>query len=430
MSSPAATELPWHRAAVFAEVIAVPHHSPDHVAASRRGARFQLSTQTPLRIGRSSRSRLQVAAPLGRDVLLSLDDRGEATLTPEGPAIVECAINGWPVDGDRTHALGDGDHLSFPSGLVLVIRSSSPTQARHLGLEAALAEAPDDADTLSVYLDHLEGHGDPLAQWLRSDRRAVEREQLKVLGALGSSARTLAVVPHFSKRGLLRRVDLARPAIVGPPGLFWHLEQLAALPVARALTALSIHYVEGAPARSVLAPPGAIGWPTSVSLEDIVPPTLELLRAAPFAATLEHLSFGTTASQVELPGRLVEAIAKTLPRWSQRPLVQHVRRASLEVLELPVSWSVFGLMPGHRLRLTAETRIGADERAHVLLTGPMAPSHACRIVRRPEGYVVHAEARPVAPTRLNGASTTHAVLRHDDVLEPVPGFALRVSLSD
>lgn len=404
---------------MFAEVVAVPTRAPEPM---RVGARFNLSEATPLRIGRSSQCRLTVDTPTGKDVWVGLQ-HGQPTVWAEAGQPIECSLNGRALEPGLTFSLADGDHLRFAKGLVLAVRERPLVVTRHLGLEAALAEAPDDVETRSVYADLLTEQGDTLALWLANERRHVEAEQWKVLGPLADSARSLAVRPTFASSGLLSSVTVARPGVIGPPGLFWHLEQLGTLAVARSLRALSLHVVEGAVARAVEAPRGT-SW-NAPSLETIVRATLEVLSTCCFAGTLEWLSFGTSADAVGLPASLEPLIAQALPRWKPGPLVHHAVRASLEVLELPTQLSVFGIMPGQRLRLTAETRFGADERSHVLLRGPMAPGLACRVVRRAEGFVVISDEARHAGVRLNGALVQGATLAPGDELEPVPGFRLR-----
>ncbi|MER2562559.1 MAG: hypothetical protein ABTQ32_17675, partial [Myxococcaceae bacterium] len=273
---------------VFAEVVAVPPNAPD---SNRLGARFQLSEAAPLRIGRSSRCRLQVDVPSGHDVLVGLL-RGEPKVWADRPGAVPCSLSGRPLDLDSSYALVDGDHLVFPTGLVLALRERPLVVARHAGLEATLAQRPFDGEALAVFGDFLKEQGDPLAEWLASEHRLVEAERFRMFGPLSESARTQAVQPVFSDAGLVTSLRLARHAIVGAPGLFWHLEQLGKLAVLRTLTALDIDYVVGTAAKHVLAPRGVNDWPKEPGAVLVMEAMLEQLGRSTFAATLQRLSFG------------------------------------------------------------------------------------------------------------------------------------------
>lgn len=410
---------------MFAEVVAVP---PDAPEAMRPGARFQLTEETPLRVGRSSRCRLQVNVLQGADLLVGLL-RGAPMAWTEKGLPVACSLNGEVLDLDISHALSDGDHLVFSTGLVLALRDRPLATARHEGLEAALAERPDDADTLAVYVDFLKEHGDPLGDWLASDRRQVEAERFRVLGPLSESARTQALQPVFSAAGLLTSVRLARHAIVGAPGLFWTLAQLGALPVARTLSSLTIDYVVGTPAKHVLAPRGTPGWPKEPSPELVVPAVVELLGGAVFARTLTQLSLGLAVNDLALPDGVAARARERLPglRWSG--FVERTRSASLELVSCPEGVAVY---PGFRMRLAADTRLGSATASQVIVRGPKVPDQLCRIVRRDEGWVVfdeYAAERGASLLRVNGRATPRATLEVGDLIEPLPGLVLRFAVT-
>ncbi len=413
---------------MFAEVVATPPLGGEGL---RRLARFQLKEDTALRVGRSARSRLQVDAVAGKDVCLGLVD-GLPQLWVDGGEPVRCSLNGQGLLADARHPLQDGDHLVFSSGLVLAFKVGPSRVARHPGLEATLLERPDDLDARSVYRDFLEEQGDPLAAWLTPQRRQVEAERLRWLGPLSGSERTLAVHATFSDAGLVTAVHLARHGIVGVPGLFWHLEQLSQLSVARLLTSLTIDYVVGTVAKEVLPPPSAPrGWPTSPDAELVIGQALEVLRGALFAGSLREVTFGEASTPLDLSKAERRRDALAFPRLARRSLVSTTSQAALHLLSVPPELAVFNQAPGSALRLALDTRIGAASGCQVLLVGPRAPALACRVVRRDEGWVVFAEPQAAetgqSTVKVNGTVVTRAVLRAGDELEPLAGlrFVLR-----
>lgn len=416
---------------MFAELVALP---VDPAGELRVGARFQLREETPVTIGRSTRCRLRVDAPSGQNVCLGVVG-GVPTLWSEEGVPIPCSLAGRPVERELVYPLRDGAHLSFPSGLVLALREKPLVSARHTGLEATLATRPDDPAAVAVYLDFLKEHGDPLGEWLMNERRGVEAERLHVLGPLGESARSLAVHCTWSAAGLLQWVSLARHAVVGEPGLFWHLAQLGTLPVARTLSSLTIDYVIGSPAKAVVAPQGVVDWPTPPPLEHVVPAALRALATASFAPVLRHLSLGVAAQELTSPNLLQLARAH-LPALVDDSLFETSRRATLEVVSMPDGLVVFPHTVGALVRLSGDARIGAGSRCQVLLRGPRAPELACRVVRRDEGWVVLADEQATETgtslVKVNGRAVSHAVLRVDDLLEPLPGlvFRFRLTLDD
>ncbi|MDP3233164.1 MAG: hypothetical protein Q8N26_10350 [Myxococcales bacterium] len=417
---------------VFAEVVAVP---VDAVSELRVGARFQLREETPVTIGRSARCRLRVDAPAGQNVCLGLVG-GVATVWSEPGVPIPCSLSGRAIEGELGLTLRDGDHLIFPSGLVLALREKSVVSKRHEGLEAALAAHPDDAAALAVYVDFLTEHADPLGAWLVNERNTVEAERLRALGPLADSARSLALHCTWSPAGLLVAASLARHAVVGTPGLFWHLAELGKLPVARALSSLTIDYVIGAAPQGVVPPRGVTTWPRPPLLEHVVPAVVEALATAAFAPVLRHLSLG--AATHELPGSdaLLELARTRLPSLEDDGLFEVSTRATLEVVSMPEALVVFPHTVGSVVRLSGDARIGASAQCQVLLRGPRAPELACRVVRRDEGWVVLADEQATETgtslVKVNGRPVSHAVLRVDDLLEPLPGlvFRFRLTLDD
>lgn len=403
---------------MFAEVVAVPPQAPE---SNRLGARFQLSEAAPLRIGRSSRCRLQVDVASGHDVMVGLL-RGAPKVWPDRSGAVPCSLSGRPLDMDISYELVDGDHLVFSTGLVLALRDRPLVVARHAGLEATLARRPDDAEALAVFGDFLKEHGDPLAEWLASDRRLVEAERFRVLGPLSESARTQAVQAVFSDAGLVTSVRLARHAIVGAPGLFWHLEQVAKLGLLRTMTSLDVDYVVGTAAKHVLAPRGA-EWPKEPGAGLVMETMLELVGGSVFAATLTHLSFGVGATPVTVGEAALSRAKERLPKWSQTPLVEYPESATLELVSVPDGVLVHPSRVGS-VRLGADTWLGSAPQCQVIVRGPLVPGLLCRIVRRDEGWVL-TDDQTAATVRVNGKVAGRTVLRVGDLLEPMPGLVLR-----
>ncbi|MCU0695347.1 MAG: FHA domain-containing protein [Myxococcaceae bacterium] len=409
---------------MFAEIVAIPPDAPDTM---RPGARFTLREEAPLRVGRSSRCRLQVDVPAGQDLLVGIRHGSPHAWTEVGLPI-PVSLSGRTIDMEVSYPLVDGDHLVFSTGLVLAVREQPLVVARDERLELGLTDSPDDANALAVYLDFLEERGDPLRRWLTSEHRSVEAERFFMLGPLSESARTQAVQTTFDARGFLSHVTIARHALVGTPGLFWHLELLAHLPVARVLEHLTIELFVGTAAKTVVAPRGTPGWPKSPPADLVIAHALDVLARASFAKTLRTLSFGVGTVDGELPA----VPAGAFPRLLDRPLVSSPMRAQLTLVSEPVEGLLAPASVGWTFALTSEVRVGSDERAHLRLRDSAAPPLACRFVRRDEGWLVLADAADAEThhprLRVNGRETTRRVLSAGDEVEPVPGLVLRFSL--
>lgn len=410
---------------MFAEVVAIPTQG---TAPASLGTCFELTEDAPLLIGRSAQCDLSVDAPLGRDLQVGLL-RGVPHAWTERGLPVACSLNGRVLDQDLSYELGDGDHLVFQGGLVVALRDRPLVTARHVGLEAALAAQPDDRDALAVYSDFLSERGDPLVAWLSSDRREVEAERVRALGSLSESARTQAVRATFSDAGLVTTLRLARHAVVGAPGLFWHLEQLGALAVARTLTSLSIDYVVGTPAKQVL-PPRGVRWPTVPQPQAVMEAVLEHLADACFAGTLRELSFGVGAAAMTVSAEAQARARARLPSWNPGALVETPQRATLEVVTEPEGMLVFPRLVGWFVRLGVDTRIGAGNHCQVFVRGRDVPPDLCRVLRRDEGWELL--ANDAVTLRVNGKRVKRTLLQVGDLVEPLPGlvFRFRVTLID
>jgi hypothetical protein len=394
----------------------------------RLGARFTLRDDAPLRVGRSSRSRLQVDVPAGQDLLLGLRHGAPHAWTEAGLPI-PCSLSGRTIDHDASYPLVDGDYLVFSTGLVLAFREQPLVVARDERLELGLADAPDDPQALAVYLDFLEERGDPLRRWLTSEHREVEAERFFVLGPLSESARTQALLATFDARGLLSHVTVARHALVGAPGLFWHLELLAGLPVARVLEHLTIELVVGSAAKRVLAPRGVLAWPQPPPADLVISHALDTLARAGFARTLRTLSFGVGAVDVALP----EAPRDAFPRLRPGPLVAPPRKAQLTLVSEPTPGLLAPATVGWTFALTREVHLGADRSCQLHLRDEGLPPLVCRFVQRDEGWLALADAADAETRRtrlrVNGRETTRAVLTPGDQVEPLPGLVFEFTLS-
>jgi hypothetical protein len=413
--------------AMFAEVVALPPLASDTM---RVGARFTLREETPLRVGRSTRSRLQVDVPAGQDLLLGIR-HGAPHAWTEGGLPIPCSLSGRTVDQDIAYALVDGDHLVFATGLVLAVREQPRVVARDERLELGLVDAPDDASALAVYLDFLEERGDPLHRWLTSAHRDVEAERFFVLGPLSESARTQALQPTFDGRGFLSEVTLSRHALVGPPGLFWHLELLATLPVARLLQHLTIELVVGTPATSILAPRGVSAWPKAPGPDVVITHALQRLSQAGFAKPLRTLSFGVGAVESPLPSPTTWTTA--FPRLSERPFVSTPTRAQVTVVSVPEAGLLAPASPGSTFTLSREFHVGSDRSVQLQLRNDTLPRFLCRFVKRAEGWLVLSDAvdgeAKTSSLRVNGRPLRRAVLKSGDEVEPLPGLVLRFTLN-
>ncbi|MDX2009305.1 MAG: hypothetical protein SFW67_03895 [Myxococcaceae bacterium] len=409
---------------MFAEVVAVPPEAPDTM---RPGARFTLREGAPLRVGRSSRCRLQVEVPAGQDLLVGIRHGSPHAWTEAGLPL-PVSLSGRTIDMEVSYPLVDGDHLVFSTGLVLALREQPLVVARDEHLELALADAPDDPQALAVYLDFLEERGDPMRRWLTSEHRGVEAERFFMLGPLSESARTQAVQTTFDARGFLSHVTVARHGLVGTPGLYWHLDLLGRLPVARLLEHLTIELVVGTAAKSIVAPRGTPGWPKTPPADLVVARALEAVARAGFAKTLRTLSFGVGTVDVALP----RVPRGAFPRLRDGSLVTSPMRAQLTLVSEPVEGLLAPASVGWTFALTSEVRVGSDERAHLRVRDTAAPALACRFVRREEGWLVLAEASDAEThhprLRVNGRETTRRVLSAGDEVEPVPGLVLRFAL--
>jgi hypothetical protein len=412
---------------MFAEVVALPPLASDTM---RLGARFTLREETPLRVGRSTRSRLPVDVPAGHDLLLGIRHDAPHAWTESGLP-VPCSLSGRTLDQDISYPLVDGDHLVFSTGLVLAFRDQPHPVARDERLELGVVDAPEDPSALAVYLDFLEEQGDPLHRWLTSAHRDVEAERFFVLGPLSESARTQAVQPTFDDRGFLSEVTLSRHALVGPPGLFWHLELLATLPVARLLQHLTVELVVGTPATSILPPRGLSPWPKGPSADVIITHALERLSRAGFAKTLQTLSFGVGTVDSPLP--TPAAWTTAFPRLSVRSFVSTPTKAQVTVVAVPEVGLLAPAAPGSTFTLSREFHVGSDRSVQLQLRNDTLPRFLCRFVKRAEGWLVLSDAvdgeAKTSSLRLNGRPLRRAVLKSGDEIEPLPGLVLRFTLS-
>lgn len=301
---------------MFAELVAVPPADPHALV---RGARYELSAE-PLRIGRTEKCILRLDVSLGHELLVGLV-RGVPTVWAERGAPVQCSLSGRPIETEHPRPLVDGDHLVFATGLVVALRERPTVTARSEALERAVSERPEDPEALAVYVDFLREHGDPLADWLTRGRHQVEPEQFFALGPLSESARTQAVHATFSSLGLVTSLRLARHALVGRPGLFWHLALLGTVPVLRTVGRLDVDFVVEAPAKHVVAPAGVLDWPREPSFELVTRHVLELLeRGGP--RTPRSFCLGFAAEPPVIDDATHALVRRALPSWNGAPLVR------------------------------------------------------------------------------------------------------------
>jgi hypothetical protein len=285
----------------------------------------------------------------------------------------------------------------------------------------------EDETTWAVYADFLEEQGDPLATWIRQGTAVDERQRRRRLGALADAARGGLLEVTFGARGLLHAAHFTRQAVVGAPGLSWHLSQLRSLPAARFLRELGLALFAGAaPARV-----DDEKDPDALAAE-----TLRRLEGADFLPGLRRLTLGFVQEARDWPraheafARLAAAAPSLEADFGQ--VIRTGGRARFVVVSQPpdvrtVSGDVV-LHPGR-------TDVGAAPSCLVRLVGDVSDL-LCTVHRMTDGqWVVFDErADPFSKNhdaltlKVNGVPTARAVLAPGDLVEPTPGLALRFVL--
>lgn len=402
------------------EVTAVPEgDSP-----ARLGERFAPRDGAPLRIGPGREARLRVRG-LGADLELAAVDGAFVLRVPA--SAVRASLGGAELMGGSEHRLSPGDTLYVHPGLALTVREGPLVAAREPRLEERL-HAADDAATWAVYADFLEERGDPLAGWIRAGHAASDAQRRRQLGALADAARGGVLEVTFDARGFLETAHLARQAVVGAPGLTWHLAQLGSLPVARFLKELHLALFAGAaPARV----------DDEQDPDALAAATLERILAADYAPGLRRLSLGFVKEPREWP-RTEAVFERLLARASHldRDLGNLIRtggRARLVLVSHPPGVS---LVSGDVALHPGRTDVGAAPTCLVRLVGE-APPVACSLHRMTDGQWVTWDERAdpfsrnddARTLKVNGATVRRALLAPGDLLEPTPGLVLRFELA-
>lgn len=403
------------------EVTAVPQED----SPARLGERFTPRAGAPLRIGPGREARLRVKG-LGADLELASAEEGLVLRVPA--SAVRASLGGVELQGGSEHRLAPGDTLYVHPGLALTVREGPSTSAREPHLEARLHEAGDDDDaTWAVYADFLEERGDPLAAWIRHGAQADEATRRRQLGALADAARGGVLEVRFGPRGFLASAHFTRQAVVGAPGLAWHLAQLGALPVARFLRELGLALFAGAaPARV----------DDEQDSDVLAAATLDTVARADFAPSLRRLGLGFVKEPRPWPRAedAFERLRKRAPRLDPDfgQLIRTGGRARLVLVAQPPGVS---LVSGDVALNPGRTDVGVAPTCLVRLVGD-APPVACALHRMTDGQWVAWDERAdpfsrnedVRTLRVNGAAVGRAVLAPGDLVEPVPGLVLRFVL--
>lgn len=401
------------------EVTAVPESD----SPARLGERFAPREGAPLRVGPGRDARLRMRG-LGADLELAAVGGGFVLRVPA--SAVRASLGGAELMGGSEHRLAAGDTLYVHPGLALTVRDGPKVTAREPHLEERLHAADDDA-TWAVYADFLEERGDALAQWIRTGHATGEAERRRQLGALADAARGGVLEVSFTARGFVETAQLARQAVVGAPGLGWHLAQLGTLPVARFLRELHLALFAGAaPARV----------DDEQDPDALAAATLERILAADFAPGLRRVSLGFVKEAREWPRTegVFERLLARAPHLDRDVgrLIRTGGRARLVLVSQPPGVS---LVSGDVTLHPGRTDVGAAPTCLVRLVGD-APQGVCSLHRMTDGqWVVWDEhADPFSRNdgartlKVNGATVRRALLSPGDLLEPVAGLVLRFVL--
>jgi len=398
---------------MLVEVVAVPLSA----APIRSGARFTVRAGVPLVIGPSTRARIRlVGTPSDTDLIIEVNEQ-ECLLHTSGVPVA-ASINGHKLARAARHVVHAGDHLFITGGLVIRF-GERPLDPREAGLERAVAAEPESEARWAVYADFLLERGAaPLPDV--PDPRS--------LGPLAEAAESGELTIEWGPHGFLRRARLPRSAIVGTPGLFWHLEQLAHLRVARFLTHLDLDFFVG-------TAPSQVDRAFS-TVDETVSRVLDLVGNADFAQSLRGLSLGHVAQSpvLEQAGLTFERLRQRWPHLHGEvtSLVRDGVRARLEVLEVPEAVAVVGLSVSESWQLPPQATIGSASDARLRLLGANVPALLATIHRSREGGwsiaaagVDDMSSRATSTVKLNGTGVTRATLHPDDVIELISGLKFR-----
>jgi hypothetical protein len=413
---PSLAHLPRCAADVQVELVATPPG-----VTLRVGARFTLR-EAPLRIGPSREARVSIGQNAG-DLLLTQRSDG-AYLEVEAPPL-RCSLNGVELSSASVTSLTDGDWLYVHPGLVLRVQDGPRVSVRDADLERALRRQGDVA-TWHVYRDRLEEGGDSLARWMGLEARTAAQLR-QALGPLADTARGGLLESSWNSMGLLETLTLVRQAVVGAPGLAWHLEQLARVDVARFLKRVTIALFAGAPS----------GLGERREADELAAWVLDTLRGLDCAPGLERVSLGFVSLDHRWPkteaawGALC-AVATGLATTSLGEVIRMGGRAVLHVVARPGTVDV---VSNDMVLNPARSDIGTAPGALVRLVGE-APAHACTVHRVSDGtWVVYDEsADPFRAhagrhaLRVNGELVVQVALSPGDLIEPVAGLVLRFDL--
>jgi len=402
---------------MFVEVVA----TPPAASPVRPGERFTLRASSPLKIGPSRHARIRHGSS-GADLELRQEESGAVVRVPlEGP---RASLDGLELHGASDVPLLAGATLYLHPGLVLRAETEKRAAARDAGLEGAIHRHASD-EVFGVYRDFLEEWGDPLAEWMRRGPTASAAERRAQLGPLADAHRGALLAAEWGPWGFLESVTLERQAVVSAPGVFWHLEQLGRLPVARFARAISVSLFAGA-----VTGLGEVG-----TADELAARALLALAAADFAPGLQRVSLGFLA-QAGGPWPLAsQALGRLEARMATPGLGGVLRtggRAVLRVERLPRGVTA---LTDEVVLNPSRSLVGSAPTCLVRLVGDVGPQ-LCTFHRQSDGqWVVWDEAADPFRARttrqslkVNGASVLRATVGPGDLVEPVAGLWLRVEL--
>lgn len=402
---------------MFVEVVATPsERSP-----VRPGERFTLREAIPLKIGPSRHARIRHGT-VGGDLELRQEVSGAVVRVPvEGP---RASLDGLELHAASEAPLLAGATLYLHPGLALRAANERKTPARDAGLEGAVHRQGSD-EAFAVYRDFLEEHGDPLADWMRRGVSATAAERRAQLGALADAHRGGLVATQWNPWGFLEAVAFERQAVVGVPGVFWHLAQLVRLPVARFLRDVGVALFAG----------GVSGLGDVTSPDELAAGALEVLAASEFAPGLKRVSLGFVSLAMDpwpLACQALERLERRIGGAGLGGVLRTGGRAVVRVEETPRGVSA---VAEEVVLNPSRSFVGSAPTCLVRLVGDVGPV-LCTFHRQSDGqWVVWDEAADPfrarvtrQSLRVNGAPVLRATIGPGDVVEPVEGLKLRVLL--
>jgi hypothetical protein len=359
---------------------------------------------------------------VGADLELRQEAGGAVVRVPdEGPRA--------SLDGLELHAASDvplraGATLYLHPGLALRAADERRQAARDVGLEGAVHRQGTD-EAFAVYRDFLEEHADPLADWMRHGESAAAAERRAQLGPLADAHRGGLLATQWNSWGFLESVALERQAVVGAPGVFWHLTQLARLPAARFVRDVGVALFAGA----------ASGLGEVTSPDELAARALDALAAAEFALGLKRVSLGFVSVATGPWPLASQALERLEARLGGAGLGGVLRTGGRAVVRIERTPRGVSAVAEEVVLNPSRSFVGSAPTCLVRLVGDIGPV-LCTFHRQSDGqWVVWDEAADPFRARVtrqslhvNGAPVLRATVGPGDLVEPVEGLAMRVLL--